>query len=586
MLRTALRTYKTLLTFSKCYFIFSLCSIILKTIRPFIMIFFSKYVIDSIVEARPLRDIILTSAAYLFANLITAILNAKIAERISTLGNATNHYFEGILGAHMMTMDYEYLRDPRILDKREKALEGMKENSGTSIQAVNDHIISMVSASFVFSGTMYILKQQHIVLILVLIVVVVMNLRCEKAIADYEIKSWKQWIPLNRRFRIVYDLMYNFENAKDIRLYETGSFFSSKVEAYNNDSYEVLAKEASVDTKYTLVSYLFNALQQFSVYASAGVYALTSRITLGDFSMMVATVTQFTSSATDIIHSLVRIKQNFLYLDEYFSFLDLPPKKPEGKQQIGTREHVFHFVNVSFTYDTDYAIKNFNACMRTGEKIGIVGDNGAGKTTLIKLMLRLYDPTEGAILLDGVDIKDYPLSEYMALFGVVFQDFSIYPITIEENITCCTGAASEERLQEILHICSLDSEIAKHPKGVDTVMTRIFGKDGIELSIGSKQKLAIARAVYKGPPVLILDEPTAALDADAEAEVYRQFKIISKGKLSLFISHRLASCVFCDYVLVFEKGILLQAGSHAELMSQPDQKYARMFQLQADHYAK
>ena len=217
-----------------------------------------------------------------------------------------------------------------------------------------------------------------------------------------------------------------------------------------------------------------------------------------------------------------------------------------------------------------------------------MGLNGAGKTTFIKLLCRLYDPTDGQILMDGKDIKEYDYEEYMKLFAPVFQDFKLFGFTIGENvITKDRELFTEEetkRLEELLNLVDLDGLIQKKEKGIDTTIFRFFEEDGIEPSGGEQQKLAIARALYKDAPVLILDEPTAALDPIAEYEVYRQFHTLVGDKTAFYISHRLSSCRFCDRIAVFDEGRIAEYGTHEELVKIPGGIYAGMFEAQARYY--
>lgn len=575
-----------ILKYSKRYLVLSIFQIVIKMIQPFIMIFFPAYLIDAIMNDASFHDSVRLCMIFLSANLIVTILCAKVEEKINVIGNNLNLYFESTLNQHIMNIDYEYLKDPQILDKRDKAVEGIRENGGSNIKSVNENIVTILSSLMIVGGSAYIILRLNIFIVLILLIIITLNLFSEKSIADYEMNSWKRWVPLNRRFRMVYQLMYQFENAKDIRLYDASDFFLSKVKDHNSEMISVINDEARVTAKYTLLTNILNAVQLFTVNATVVYYALNKIISIGEFSMYVTSVNQFVRSATNMVQCFVNIKQNFLYLNEYFSFLELPGKKVKNSDKIKKQNHVFEFQNVSFQYsrDSDFVLKNVSIQLHTGEKLGIVGENGAGKTTFVKLLLRLYDPTEGRILLDGKDIKEYDYEEYKKLFGIVFQDFNLYPVTLQENISCQFGECDKEKFQDVISTLKLDEKISTLDKGVNTILTKVLDEEGVEFSGGEKQKVAIARAIYKEPTVLVMDEPTASLDAQAETEIYQQFHNLAKGRLSLFVSHRLASCVFCDRIMVLEKGEICQLGSHKELILEQDGKYARMFELQAGNY--
>ena len=217
-----------------------------------------------------------------------------------------------------------------------------------------------------------------------------------------------------------------------------------------------------------------------------------------------------------------------------------------------------------------------------GEHLSIVGLNGAGKTTFIKLLCRLYDPTGGVILLDGVDIREYDYADYMRQFAPVFQDFKLFCVSLKENITL--QEKDDTDLSELLKLVELDGFAGKLKKGTDTCIYKFFDEEGVEPSGGEQQKMAIARALYKQSPIVILDEPTAALDPIAEYEIYRQFHTLVGGKTAFYISHRLSSCKFCDKIAVFSEGKIAEYGNHEELAAIPNGIYAEMFEAQAQYY--
>ena len=231
------------------------------------------------------------------------------------------------------------------------------------------------------------------------------------------------------------------------------------------------------------------------------------------------------------------------------------------------------------------ANKNISLSVRRGEILAVLGENGSGKTTFIKLLCRLYDPTEGVILLNGVDIRKYDYEEYMEIFSVVFQDFRLFAFSLGQNVAA--GADYDRtRCEACLTEAGFGERLSKMPKGLETNLYREFDPSGVEISGGEAQKIAIARALYKNAPFIVLDEPTAALDPESEYEVYRKFNEISGGKTAIYISHRLASCRFCDEILVFDRGSIVQHGTHESLLNQPAGKYAELWNAQAQYYTE
>ena len=245
------------------------------------------------------------------------------------------------------------------------------------------------------------------------------------------------------------------------------------------------------------------------------------------------------------------------------------------------------FKDVSFKYPGayTYAIRHVNMKFKIGEKLAVVGMNGSGKTTFIKLMCRLYDPTEGEILLNGVNIKKYDYDEYLSVFSVVFQDFKLFSFTLGENVAADSDY-NVEKVMEALEQAGFSERLAKMPDGIKTSLYKDFDKSGVEISGGEAQKIALARALYKDAPFIILDEPTAALDPFAEYEIYSRFNNIVGDKTAIYISHRLSSCRFCDKIAVFDNGSIVQRGSHDELVADKNGKYYELWHAQAQYYTE
>lgn len=269
-------------------------------------------------------------------------------------------------------------------------------------------------------------------------------------------------------------------------------------------------------------------------------------------------------------------------------FENIESKHTKEGKKIGNLEKVnIEFKNVSFKYprSKEFTLKNVSIKINEGEKLSVVGLNGAGKTTFIKLLARLYEPTEGEILLNGVNINEYDYDEYMKLLSVVFQDFKLMSFSIKENIALNDfNKVKDEEIEEVLIKSGFGKDLEKLPKGINTPVYKNFDEGGIEFSGGQAQKLAIARAVYKDAPIVILDEPTAALDPKAEYEIYSKFNELIGKKTTIYISHRLSSCRFCDNIAVFQKGKLIQYGTHDELVKDKGNEYETMYSAQAQYY--
>ena len=306
-------------------------------------------------------------------------------------------------------------------------------------------------------------------------------------------------------------------------------------------------------------------------------------LSIGDFVMFAAAASSFATSLTATFSEATQSLLTARMIAPYRQFLRLKDRMPKAEGSVDGQAQALRFENVSFRYPRAQAptLRHLNLTLKKGQRLAVVGENGAGKTTMIKLLLRLYDPDEGRILLGDRDIRELSPKEYAEQFSVVFQDFKLFAFSVRENI--CLGREEQERLDRVLAQTGLDELLAGYEKGVDTSVYKQFDEKGVEFSGGERQKIAIARALYKDAPIVVMDEPTAALDPIAEEEIYNQLNNLIHGRTALFISHRLSSCKFCDEVAVFQEGRVVEQGSHEELMKE-EGLYRRMFTAQSQYY--
>ena len=308
---------------------------------------------------------------------------------------------------------------------------------------------------------------------------------------------------------------------------------------------------------------------------------------MGSALKYISAYSNLVSSVSNIFYSWIEINIKAEYLSYFYDFMEIENKQYEGTiptEKRDDNEFEIEFRDVSFKYpNTDtFVIRHLNQKIKIGTKTAVVGKNGAGKTTFIKLLCRLYEPTEGQILLNGVDIRYYDYKDYAQLFSVVFQDFNLFSFSIAENVA--SGKDFEEaRVKDCLERAGFGERLAKMPKGINTNIYQ-QNDEGVEISGGEAQKIAIARALYKDAPLVILDEPTSALDPISEYEIYQHFDSMVQDKTSIYISHRMSSCRFCDKILVFDEGQIVEEGNHEELMSH-GALYAELWNAQAQYYA-
>lgn len=310
-------------------------------------------------------------------------------------------------------------------------------------------------------------------------------------------------------------------------------------------------------------------------------------ITIGSFMMYLATIAGFAGWMQSVINNIVHLRAQNLYINDLRSFLAIENDQEKKETlPLPPAPYSIEFRNISFKYpdSADYIYKNFSLLIPAKQRLAIVGPNGAGKTTLIKLLGRLYQPEQGEILLNGINIERFAQQQYYSLLSTVFQEIKILAFSAAENIALAESEGiNRERVQHCLEKAGLDKKIASLKKGINTGMLKFLDREGVELSGGEKQKLALARALYKNGGIVILDEPTAALDALAESNIYNQFNHYFQDKTAIYISHRLASTRFCDQIALIENGVLAEYGTHQELMA-GNGKYREMFALQAQYY--
>lgn len=379
--------------------------------------------------------------------------------------------------------------------------------------------------------------------------------------------------------------------VKEIRLLGISGDFEKRYDAVFKDYFKglkrIILSEGAWNIAFGIVRIATNCLLFWFIAAMA----LNHQIQVGDYALYTGALNSIAVGVASLVSSTAVIYEGTLFIDNLISFMkqekkiiaeETPPLLPE--RHVG---HTIEFKNVSFQYPQTerYVLKNVNLKFEAGETIVLVGLNGAGKTTLIKLLTRLYDPTAGQILLDGKDIRRYDVQALYHIFGIVFQDFGKYAVTVEENILFgnIQQAPDKARVEEAARQSDSLGYIRTLPQGFDTPLMRYFEENGLELSIGQWQKLAVARAFYGDSDILVLDEPTASLDALAEQEIYNQFDRLRKGKTTIFVSHRLSSAVGADRIIVLENGSVIEEGTHRQLMQQQG-KYYQMFSTQAKRY--
>lgn len=415
---------------------------------------------------------------------------------------------------------------------------------------------------------------------------------CARRSMTYTSRASEEATQVNRIFSAYGNAPAGTDRAMDIRIYRQQHFLPAKLELASRSfsstglwaayargpmgAFEALGGAAS--RSFTLVAYLFVCLK-----AWAGAFGV------GAVTQYVGAITSFGAGLSQLFTTAAQLQVNLPYLQKALDFLEQPNEMYQGSLNVekrSDRNYDVEFKDVSFRYPgaDAWALRHVSFRFRVGQRLAVVGENGSGKTTFIKLLCRLYDPTEGTILLNGIDIRKYNYDQYKAIFSVVFQDFQLLAQPLGENVAA-SARVDTARAVSCLRKAGLDSAwLDRQPHELDTWLYRVFEEDGVEISGGEAQKIAIARALYKNAPFIVLDEPTAALDPVAEAEVYAGFDALIEDRTAIYISHRLSSCRFCDTIAVFDAGHVVQSGTHEALVAAADGKYAQLWQAQAQYY--
>lgn len=382
--------------------------------------------------------------------------------------------------------------------------------------------------------------------------------------------------------------MSDYARGKTIRIFGVGDLLIRRLMGTHYFNDRALHERYQRVLPYDLAGESFCEIPNLVIRCLTAMLALAEKCTLGQMTQYISSISQFTEKMDFLSYAFTNLWYNTDYLERYFTFMDLPTKMKKGCIPVEKRvdgEYKIVFDHVSFKYPGSdrYALKDICMEFEIGEKLAVVGMNGSGKSTFIKLLCRLYDPTEGTIYMNGIDIQRYNYTEYLGLFSVVFQDFKLFSFGVGENIAV-SEKFEENEVRAAMYKAGLETFLDKQSNGLQTTLYRNFDKEGVEVSGGEAQKIALARAVCKGAPFVILDEPTAALDPMAEYEIYNRFNDLVADRTTVYISHRMSSCRFCGDIAVFHEGELVQRGSHESLMQQETGKYYELWTAQAQYY--
>lgn len=572
------------------------------SLQPFITIWFSARIVDELtnhcrkdyIASYVICVITINFICIVFQNVLLHICNEKESQMWI--------WFEKVFSDKQMSLDYDDLEDVSIQKQRQEVEENlfMFGNGlaqlvwGTSVMV---KVFINIFVALLMSGTLFISKTGEKIVDHPIWIVAILGCITLCGFSNYkatrkENSLFMKWCDnslwFNRTFMFFgHELYTNLERAKDVRIYRQDTLAIKKIEEL--EAWGKAEKKNSFHMAFfPSVAGFIVGLGNCACYLFVAIKAFLGAYGVGSVVQYVSVLTRLGDGIRDL---MFMVSDNELYcahLKKMYDYLDIPNHMYQGSLTLEKREdneYYIEFRNVSFKYPRteNYVLRNVNLKFKIGEKLAVVGMNGSGKTTFIKLLCRLYDPTEGEILLNNVDIRKYDYKEYMSIFSVVFQDFKLFSFGLGQNVSA-SFHYNEELAKRCLEKAGFYERLQSMKKGLETSIYKDLDEEGVEISGGEAQKIALARALYKNAPFIILDEPTAALDPIAEYEVYSKFNEIVQDKTAIYISHRLSSCRFCDVIAVFDGGQIVQRGVHDRLLQDTHGKYYELWNAQAQYY--
>lgn len=597
------RMYKEVHSLDKSLLPTTFVQAVIDSARPFINICFSARLITLLTSKADAKSLIVCSALAIGINLIVFFLASFLSDynethRMTLLDLENKKVEEKLYNA-----DYSLLDDSDFKDLVHKHEEAGKSRWArfpyfmwTTLQFTRGLlttviafviVIPLLRSGFVRTGNTFFERPAFILTIIIAIVVMaVIILFVAANINKSYLEANEKYAQLDRIFYSFIDILGDYKTGKEIRLYKEQNLINSiATEKILTDGEQTLRKISMRTAKSSSFVAILGSVVGFGVYLFIGVKGLFGLFGIGSLVLYCGSFMQIVNGIMMLANTLGKLKEIIPLARDYFKILEAESTAVYGDKEINLNDRFeIEFKDVSFKYpkSESYALENINLTIHKGEHLAVVGRNGSGKTTFIKLLCRLYDVDSGEILINGVNIKEYSKESLMKLYSVVFQDFNLFAVPLCDNV-CTDTQQDTEKLYVCLDKANIKDATLRMRDRENTYLYKNIDKNGVDISGGEAQKLALARALYKDSPLVILDEPTAALDPVAENEIYSRFNSFTENKTAIYISHRLSSCVFCDRIAVFDKARLVEEGTHKELLDLGG-KYSELWNAQAQYY--
>jgi len=573
----------------------------------FLYILFGSTILDMVVRKEKVSEIMYIVIIMIICGTVLNVSRWALEGVLNVQKRVISERISQMICEKSLRLDYEILEKKETLEMIHKAEAGM--NSNGDIRSFCEELGNLVDKIFRIIASVGLLIglflpiagsyhkglarflnawYSSFTVLIIMILTLLATYYLKRWTGKQEQKNFERNVEGNRRFGYFFGFVWNYALGKDIRLYRMKDMIMEQIHQDNTR----LEQNSNIMTnsynKASVIGQLTSLIFEGASYVYVGLKSILGLISIGSVLKYVSALRQLSNGLSGILEVYVAIEIKSQYLAYFSDFMELENQKQEGTlpvEQCGDGGYEIEFKDVSFHYPNseDMVLSHVNAKLSVGQKMAVVGKNGAGKTTFIKLLCRLYDPTEGEILLNGINIKQYDYKAYMQLFSIVFQDFQLFSFSLAENV-----AASQEydkdSIENSLNKAGFGERLKSMPEGIETNIYQMK-RNGIEISGGEAQKIAIARALYKDSPFVVLDEPTSALDPVSEYDIYKRFDELVRDKTSIYISHRMSSCRFCENILVFDAGNIVQSGSHEVLLKDIDSIYHQLWTAQAQYYA-
>lgn len=580
------KMFRTVWRTDKLYLIFIICEMLCFALLPYPALYLAKYALDAMGGGKDYAEFAGTCMGLLFLGCSIGIaksaFNSLRPNRTTRLKNKLMNQFH----QKCMELDYQLLAEKEIQELQALASEYVNRRMANTIW----NFIWLFSGMISFTLSFIILFRISVYLIIAIATQTGAEIFIASRFLSANRQCNEELILKNRRIKYFDQVATDYENAKDVRIFPIGKNFKAETLKAIEEINSLYGRRKLLANLSGMAKVILSNGFEYLVYAVLGISVLQERISIGTFSLAISNIAILKRYFNQISNTLVNYSETARYIEYYEAFMSLQSKFKDPAQRplcLDPSEGLqIEFRNVAFRYpgQTEYALKNFNVRITGGEKVLIVGENGSGKSTFVKLLMRLYDPDQGEILLNGINIKQFQYDEYLALFASVFQDFKLFAFSVRENITSFDEACDYDKMRDAARKAEIAEKIDCLPWKYETYHTRLFENDGVDFSGGEQQKIAIARAYYKSEALItVLDEPTSAMDPRAEYQLYEKLSDLIGGNIAFFISHRLSSARFCDKILVIREGKNIEFGTHDELMEQ-NGVYKDMFSKQADYY--